>query len=62
MLLQVAREPLGILHSVLTEIARRFVLLEVHTWASEQAAKAEGLWKDSLRLDTSRTLPSGLRY
>ena len=37
--LQVAREPLGILHTVLTEIARRFVLLEVHASASEQAAR-----------------------
>ena len=29
-----AREPLVILHSVLSEIAQHFVLLEVHTWAS----------------------------
>ena len=56
-----AREPLSILHSVLSEIARRFVLLEVHAWASEQSGLSDGLWKDHLRLETARILPSGLR-
>ena len=59
--LQAARAPLGVLHGVLSDAARRFVLLEVHAWAAGQRELPDSPWRDGLRLETARLLPSGLR-